>query len=237
LPQQQKTRSCRQGPRDYPFTATIPNAGQLVLNLAQRLDQDARFFLREIGPLATGVGAYRLRVYDPARMPLSDNLTDPFDWVLDPPVLFPAGGQILIDVEDVSGAPGTEISLVFRGINDYTTVGEQPPQEGRCVEIPKTYHLQVDFTAVNQILNDQIVYIDIDAEFELRQTVVRGGLFQFADRDRAFIQSALTTEPAAGVRDPAVRYPRGGQIIVNVQGSVGESCIIEFIGVNRYRVE
>jgi len=234
---QQRIRSCRQEPREYLFSYTIPDANQTVAGLAIQLDQDATFMLREVIPI--GNTLYRYQFFDPARMPLQDSAVDPFDQIVEPNTLYPPAGAILITVEDVSGNPGAEVTLLFRGVNQYLDFRE-PPKEGTCLEVPKTYFLQVDFTANGQSFNNQLVFVDDDAEFALRQVIVGGDsgvIYQFADRDRSFVQSPPTTAfSGPGIYDPEIVYPPGGQIVVNAQGAIGRATF-QFGGVNRYRVQ
>ena len=234
---QKPLRTCRQEPREYPFGYVIPDPYGRVSNIAQKLDQDATFFLREVVPLDP-VG-YRYQFVDPARMPLQDSPIDPFDQMIEPPVPYPPAGMILLTLEDISGNPNTPVNLLFRGVNQYLDYKE-PPKRGHCLEVPKTYFLMVNFAA-SGIFNDQLVYVDDDAEFALRRVNVSGSVpftYQFSDRDRSFIQAGLI-QPfgGPGVYDPELVYPPGGQIVVNVSAAAPGSVMLAFTGVNRYRVE
>jgi len=244
---QQKLRSCREEPREYPFSYTIANALEQVPNLAQKLDQDAVFSLREVVPVTAS--GYRYQIFDPARMPLEDSPIDPYYEELIPTVTFPPAGMILITVEDISGNPGTVVSLLFRGVNRYSDYREpEKPQNVACIEMPRTHRLMVEFTESGQMLNDQAIYLDDEPEFALRQVIVAdsagGTRYQFADRDRSFIQAGLSELwPAGGTQftpniyDPEIVYPPAGQIVVNVYGANPGSVILDFVGVNRYRVQ
>lgn len=242
MPSQTIVRSCRQEPRDYYFTFTIPNALQTVANLAQRIDQDAAFDLREVVPILSD--GYRYQFFDPAKMPLQDNTIDPFDQQLDPTVPYPAAGQILLTVEDISGAGDTEVALLFRGTNTYRDYREAPKKPGRCYDVPKTYPLELIFTEGGQMFSDQMVYLDDDCDFALRQVIVSdpdgaaGLTYQFADRDRSFIQSGLIPPfGGAGIYDPEIVYPTNGKIVVNAACAAPGTVLFKFVGVNRYRVD
>jgi hypothetical protein len=232
-------RSCRQQPREYPFAYTIPNANQLVPNTGQALDQDAAFLLSEIVPLNAAAGEYRIQVFDPALMPLHDSPIDPFYQVFDPPVYYPPGGKILMTVEDISGHASTVVNVLFRGINEFTIVKTADP-EGPVLEVPKSYYLQVAGVE-NFLLQDQLVDLDIDAEFELRQVLVNAAgesLYQFFDRDHSLIQyNGLNNLPGQGIYQPGIRYPKGGQILVNLGSGAALVSSMLFTGVNRYRVQ
>lgn len=109
----------------YPFDVTIPNASQLLTNQALALLADADFVFR--GLLFTSTGAFSVRIYDGDQYALSDglvmsqNLTgtpgDPFPWF--PEVWYPAGGKILIDIQDTSAVGGNAIELLFLGASRY----------------------------------------------------------------------------------------------------------------------
>lgn len=241
LKREQRLRSCRLQPREYLFTYTIPNANQTVANLGQALDQDADFFLREIVPIPLNNSGYRVQLFDPAIMPLEDSVVDPWYRVLDPAVRYPAGGKILITLQDITGGPGTVATLLLRGVNEYSHYRETPEDRRPCLTVPKTFYLQVNFIG-SPTLNDQIVYLDQDAEFELRQVTAVNLNYQFADRDQSFIQNGLVPVfPGQNLYDPGIRYPRGGRIVANVQGlgaaGFPTTGTLAFTGVNRYHVE
>jgi hypothetical protein len=109
----------------YPFDVTITNADQLLTNQALALLSDADFVFR--GLMFTSTGNFSVRIYDGDQYALSDglvmsqNLTstpgDPFPWF--PEVWYPAGGKILIDIQDTSGSGGNIIELLFIGANRY----------------------------------------------------------------------------------------------------------------------
>ena len=239
--QQQKIRSCRQQPREYLFTGALGAAGELISGLSQPLDRDAVFYLREIVPVDNFSGPYRYRLYDPARMALSSDLIDPFVQILDPVVPYPPGGSIMLDALPTNG--GTTVEFLFRGVNEFIDY-RAPEEDGpaaNCLEVPRTHLIQVAYTDFLQLWQDQTCYLDEDCEFELRQATagVLGQDYQFADRDRMFIQSTLIPNgfDSPKVYDPAIRYPKGGQIVVNCRGSVPDRTTLKLIGVNRYRVD
>jgi len=109
----------------YPFDVTIANANQLLTNQALAILSNADFVWR--GLIFTSTGTFSLRIYDGDQyalspgLILSQNLTsspgDPFPWF--PEVWYPAGGKILIDIQDTSGSGGNVVELLFLGANRY----------------------------------------------------------------------------------------------------------------------
>lgn len=109
----------------YPFDVTITNANQLLTNQATAILANADFVFRAL--LFTSTGSFSVRIYDGDQYALStglimsQNLTstpgDPFPWF--PEIWYPAGGKILIDIQDTSGAGGNQIELLFIGANRY----------------------------------------------------------------------------------------------------------------------
>lgn len=109
----------------YPFDVTIPNALQLLTNQATAILSNADFVWR--GLIFVSTGSFSVRIYDGDQyalspgLILSQNLTstpgDPFPWF--PEVWFPAGGKILIDIQDTSNVGGNIIELLFIGANRY----------------------------------------------------------------------------------------------------------------------
>jgi hypothetical protein len=107
----------------YPFDVTL-TANQLLTNQALAILSNADFVWR--GLLFTSTGAFSIRIYDGDQYALStglimsQNLTatpgDPFPWF--PEVWYPAGGKILIDIQDTS-ASGNTVELLFIGANRY----------------------------------------------------------------------------------------------------------------------
>jgi hypothetical protein len=105
----------------------------VVLTASQQLrDQtvpimsDADFEWRAL-VLATATGAFSIRFSDSQGYYLSNGFllsqnflvaTVPIPWPVSPGVLFPMGGRIGIDINDVSAA-GNTIELVFRGVKRY----------------------------------------------------------------------------------------------------------------------
>ncbi len=109
----------------YPFDVTIPSANQLLTNQATPILSEADFVFR--GLMFTSTGSFSVRIYDGDQYALSDglimsqNLTftagDPFPWF--PEVWYPAGGKILIDIQDTSGSSNNVIELLFIGASRY----------------------------------------------------------------------------------------------------------------------
>ena len=108
-----------------PFDVTITNGNQLLNNQAAAVLRNADFVFR--GLTFTSTGGFSVRLYDGDQYALStglimsQNLTftpgDPFPWF--PEVWYPAGGKILIDIQDTSGNAGNQIELLFWGANRY----------------------------------------------------------------------------------------------------------------------
>jgi len=109
----------------YPFDVTIPTANELLTNQATAILSNADFVFR--GLIFTASGAFAVRIYDGDQYALStglirsQNLTatpgDPFPWF--PEVWYPAGGKILLDIQDTSGVDDNVIQLLFLGANRY----------------------------------------------------------------------------------------------------------------------
>jgi len=115
-----------------PFTYCFPPnntvftlaANQLVLNQVVPIFTQAEFLWR--GLMFVSTGAFSIRIQDGEQFYLSEDLVpsvslphsagDPFMW--EPNVPYPAGGKILIDLQDTSGAPNS-IQLAFIGENKY----------------------------------------------------------------------------------------------------------------------
>ena len=105
----------------------------VVLTASQQLrDQtvpimsDADFEWRAL-VLATATGVFSIRFSDSQGYYLANGFllsnnflvaTQPIPWPVSPGVLFPMGGRIGIDINDLSAAPNT-IELVFRGVKRY----------------------------------------------------------------------------------------------------------------------
>lgn len=109
----------------YPFDVTIPSANELLTNQALAILSNADFVWR--GLLFVSTGTFSIRIYDGDQYALSPGLIlsqnlastpgDPFPWF--PEVWYPAGGKILIDIQDTSGSDGNVIELLFIGANRY----------------------------------------------------------------------------------------------------------------------
>lgn len=100
---------------DVTLTANQEKLGQGVF-----IEADSDFRLEAISGSATG--AYQLRIqtpsgrYWPQTYGNSANLVGSagFPVPIEPPMVFPAGAKISIDIKDTSGA-GNTVQLVFRG--------------------------------------------------------------------------------------------------------------------------
>jgi hypothetical protein len=109
----------------YPFDVTIAVANTLLTNQALAINADADFVFRAL--MFTSVGTFSVRIYDGDQYATSDglimsqNLTgtpgDPFPWF--PELWYPAGGKILIDIQDTSGSPNNVIELLFIGASRF----------------------------------------------------------------------------------------------------------------------
>ncbi len=100
------------------------SANQLLINVIVNVFTQADFYWRGLTYVSTG--PFSIRFQDGEQYYLASGLVpnvnlpkspgDPFPWA--PQIPYPAGGKILFDIQDTSGAPNT-IQLVFIGENQY----------------------------------------------------------------------------------------------------------------------
>jgi hypothetical protein len=120
---------------NYTFDVTL-TANQVLLNQQVPILPTADFVWRGlVFPLVVQAGTvlpvqpFKILFYDgnqyalsPSRVPVISMITfpsDPFPYY--PEVWYPAGGKILIDIEDTSGTTN-DIQLLFVGANRYSSV-------------------------------------------------------------------------------------------------------------------
>lgn len=101
-------------------------ANQMLRDQQQPIDTDADFVLRAI-QLTSFTGVFAVRFSDSQGYYLSNGMlrsaiflvgTVPVPFPLFPELVFPAGGRVGIDIEDLSAAPNT-VEIVFRGVKRY----------------------------------------------------------------------------------------------------------------------
>lgn len=106
-------------PSALTFDATL-TANQNLPSQALNLDSDGDFLLKAVCGTQTGAYSVRFRLpngrYFPSTYTRNTNLigTAQFPVPIEPPVVFPAGSQIIVDLIDLSGA-GNTIQIVFYG--------------------------------------------------------------------------------------------------------------------------
>lgn len=114
---------------DYVYDVTLnPNAlaaGQYILQDQQPLDNDADFVWRGIG-INYYTGAFAVRFGDSTSywlqsariyyLNIINSAASPY--VVWPEIVLPAGGRIMIDISDQSGASNT-IEIIFRGVKRF----------------------------------------------------------------------------------------------------------------------
>jgi len=237
---QSSSQGCFELPREYLFTGPVMASSQLINNLSKQLLDDGDFSLDEI---VAPAGGYTFQVCDVARIVFQAGFIPPDDFVIDPAMQYPRGAIILINVQN-SAVVGFSPQLLFRGrVRMDTRKGGNQFLQGRCKEVPKTYYLNTIVPGANQTLENQIVDIDRDAEFMLRQVFVIGSgiSVQFADPNGVFVQDVPVPSQYFGrAYHPQIGYPPHSRILVNVQDTSGDpnnTAQILFVGVNRYRVE
>jgi len=110
----------------YPVGSSLftLSANQQLLNLVINIFTQADFLWRGLTFVSTG--AFSIRFQDGEQYYLSDGMVpsvnlphsagDPFPWA--PQIPYPAGGRVVFDITDTSGAPNT-IQLVLTGENRY----------------------------------------------------------------------------------------------------------------------
>ena len=109
---------------DYVFDVALL-ASQLLRDQTVSIFTEADFAWRAL-IVAVNTGTFAVRFVDGQGYYLSSGmiqsqnlLATPADpWIVFPETLYPAGGRIGIDIQDLSAAPNT-IELVFRGVNRY----------------------------------------------------------------------------------------------------------------------
>jgi hypothetical protein len=101
-------------------------ANQALRDQSVPIMSDADFEWRAL-VLAAATGAFSIRFSDSQGYYLSNGFllsnnflvaTVPIPWPVSPGILFPGGGRIGIDINDLSAAPNT-IQLTFRGVKRY----------------------------------------------------------------------------------------------------------------------
>lgn len=109
----------------YVYRVTLA-ANQMLRDQQQPIDTDADFVLRAI-QLTSNTGVFAVRFSDSQGYYLSNGLlrsaiflvgTVPVPFPLFPELVFPSGGRIGIDIQDLSAAPNT-VELTFRGVKRY----------------------------------------------------------------------------------------------------------------------
>lgn len=109
----------------YVYQVTLA-ASQMLRDQQQPIDTDADFVLRAI-QLTSNTGVFAVRFSDSQGYYLSNGLlrsaiflvgTVPVPFPLFPELVFPSGGRIGIDIQDLSAAPNT-VELTFRGVKRY----------------------------------------------------------------------------------------------------------------------
>lgn len=109
----------------YVYQVTLA-ANQMLRDQQQPIDTDADFVLRAI-QLTSNTGVFAVRFSDSQGYYLSNGLlrsaiflvgTVPVPFPLFPELVFPSGGRIGIDIQDLSAAPNT-VELTFRGVKRY----------------------------------------------------------------------------------------------------------------------
>jgi hypothetical protein len=109
---------------DYTYDVVL-TGNQFLRDQVVSIFTEADFAWRALIP-ATFTGVFSVRFTDGQGYYLSsglihvNNLTGtPADpWIVFPETVYPAGGRIGIDIQDLSGA-GNTIQLLFRGVNRY----------------------------------------------------------------------------------------------------------------------
>lgn len=109
----------------YVYQVTL-TANQMLRDQQQPIDTDADFVLRAI-QLTSNTGVFAVRFSDSQGYYLSNGLlrsaiflvsTVPVPFAVFPELVFPSGGRIGIDIQDLSAAPNT-VELTFRGVKRY----------------------------------------------------------------------------------------------------------------------
>lgn len=109
---------------DYVYDVTL-TANQALYGQVVSIITSADFALRAL-VISSFTGTFSTRFTDGQGFYLSNALINntnllgtPADpWIFFPEVLYPAGGRILVDIQDTSGS-GNTIELVFRGASRY----------------------------------------------------------------------------------------------------------------------
>lgn len=116
---------------DYTYVYDVNLTADQVLNNQQvPLQTDADFELRAV-VLAAATGRFQFRFTDSQGFQFSDNFIDSsvlqaggvsVPWPFFPSPLFPKGGRIGIDIQDLSGEVNI-VQLLFRGVKRYMLPG------------------------------------------------------------------------------------------------------------------
>lgn len=109
---------------DYVFDVAL-TASQFLRDQTVSIFDEADFAWRAL-VVTVQTGTFAVRFVDGQGYYLSTGMIQsqnlqatPADpWIVFPETLYPAGGRIGIDIQDLSGAPNT-IELLFRGVNRY----------------------------------------------------------------------------------------------------------------------
>lgn len=117
---------------DYTYDVVL-TANQALADQSVAIHTDADFFWAAL-VLATATAAFRVRFADSSGYYLSSGYMNsaalllgdiPFPFPIFHGLIFPAGGRIHVDIQDLSGAQNT-IQLLFRGWKIYKTPRCQP---------------------------------------------------------------------------------------------------------------
>ena len=96
----------------------MPNANQTLENQLQDLDNEAEFALRQVFVLGTDIA---VQFADAGGMFVQDVPVPGsfFGRAYHPQIIYPPNSRILVNVQDLSGAPGNEAQILFVGVNRY----------------------------------------------------------------------------------------------------------------------
>ena len=117
-------RKCMPTTYTYLFQAVIPTANGILPNQTQSMDSDGDFWLHSIYGITGSGGNYSIRLQDADKQYRSNDYVPvqafqtapvPVGYVFDPPIFFPAGSPLTIDLQDNSNTANNAIKLVIRG--------------------------------------------------------------------------------------------------------------------------
>jgi len=107
---------CQEDPKIYFLKTIIPNANQILENQVVDIDEGCEFMLRQVMVIG---GAVSVQFADPNGIFVQDVPVPAgfFGRAYKPQIAYPPHSRILVNVQDTSGQPNSEVQILFVGVN------------------------------------------------------------------------------------------------------------------------